>query len=121
MDTGRIWDVMAAAAYLRARGRRQRTNGDEQRYEDLRASFFKALPQNEYGEVEVEVALDAGLMAGTVAMTHGWGNHRTPAMRVAHDHPGANVNRLLPTGPGSFEVLSNQAFMTGIPVEIAAL
>jgi hypothetical protein len=32
-----------------------------------------------------------------------------------------NVNALLPSGPGSCERLSNQAHMTGIPVEIEKL
>jgi hypothetical protein len=32
----------------------------------------------------------------------------------ARRHPGLNPDRLLPTGPGSFEPLSNQAFMTGV-------
>jgi hypothetical protein len=39
-------------------------------------------------------------------------------MRVAAGSPGVNANRLLPTGPGSYEPLSNQAFMTGVPIEI---
>jgi hypothetical protein len=29
-----------------------------------------------------------------------------------------NVNRLLPSGPGSYDPLSTQALMTGIPVEV---
>ena len=37
-----------------------------------------------------------------------------------HQLPGNNVNILLPTGPGSFEKLSNQAFMTGILVTVSA-
>jgi anaerobic selenocysteine-containing dehydrogenase len=74
---------------------------------------------NERGAVEVDVRLDDGLMAGVVAMTHGWGNGRTPGMRVASRHPGVNVNVLLPSGPGSYETVSNQAHMTGIPVEVA--
>lgn len=73
---------------------------------------------NEAGVLEAEVAFDDGLILGTVAMTHGWGNAGTPGMRVAQEHPGVNANRLLPTGVGSFEPLSNQAFMTGIPVEV---
>lgn len=76
---------------------------------------------NEHGALEIEIQCDAGLMPGVVAMTHGWGNARTPGMRVAHDAPGANANALLPIGPGSFDPLSNQAFMTGVPVEIEAL
>ncbi len=73
---------------------------------------------NESGSIRTRVAVDETLRPGVVAMTHGWGNDRTPGMRVAHTHPGVNANELLPTGPGSFEPLSNQAFMTGIPVQV---
>jgi hypothetical protein len=65
------------------------------------------------------LAFDADLLPGVVALTHGWG-HRSDGMRVAGRHPGVNANRLLPTGPGSYEVPSNQAFMTGVPVEVDA-
>ena len=41
-------------------------------------------------------------------------------MRVASERPGVNVNRLLPSGPGSFDPLSNMAYMTGIPGRGAA-
>ena len=75
---------------------------------------------NEWGEIELPVEFDLTLMRGVVAAVHGWGNARTSGMRVAQRHPGANCNRLLPSGPGSFEPLSNQAFMTGVPVEVQA-
>ncbi len=55
-----------------------------------------------------------------MAITHGWGNGSTPGMRVAQQTPGENPNRLLPTGPESFDPLSNQAHMTGVPVEVSA-
>lgn len=71
-----------------------------------------------YGRLETKVEKDASLRPGVVAMTHGWGNARTPGMRVAQGHPGVNVNAILPHGPGSFEKLSNQAFMSGVPVTI---
>jgi anaerobic selenocysteine-containing dehydrogenase len=74
---------------------------------------------NEWGEVVVELRLDPDLKHGVVALTHGWGNAKTPGMRVAHNTPGANQNALLPSGVGSFDPLSNQAFMTGVPVEVA--
>ena len=70
------------------------------------------------GEIEAEAAFDDALRPGVVAMSHGWGNRDTSGLRVARRHPGVNANRLLPSGPGSFEPLSNQAFMTGIPVEV---
>lgn len=40
-------------------------------------------------------------------------------MTVANRYPGVNINALLPYGPGSFEKLSNQAFMSGVPVNIS--
>ncbi|MCB1646344.1 MAG: molybdopterin-dependent oxidoreductase [Pseudomonadales bacterium] len=74
---------------------------------------------NDFGDVTSVVALDETLKPGTVAMTHGWGQQNT-GMSVARQHPGVNANALLPSGPGSYEKLSNQAFMTGIPVSIEA-
>lgn len=71
-----------------------------------------------WGRIEASVWVDATLRAGVVAMTHGWGNERTPGLRVASRYPGVNVNELLPTGPGSYEKLSNQAHMTGVPVVV---
>jgi hypothetical protein len=68
----------------------------------------------------VEVALVDDLRPGVVAMVHGWGNAQSSGMRVAQAHPGVNSNVLLPTGPDSFEALSNQSQMTGIPVHVEA-
>lgn len=70
------------------------------------------------GAIELPVRVDPDLMPGVVAATHGWGHVEATGMRVAHERPGVNVNRLLPSGPGSYDPLSNQAFMTGIPVEV---
>jgi hypothetical protein len=42
-------------------------------------------------------------------------------MRVAQASPGVNASALLPNGQGSFEPLSSQAHMTGVPVEVAPL
>jgi anaerobic selenocysteine-containing dehydrogenase len=92
--------------------------------EDLRARGLEdgAMVRlwNEHGAVEVEVQRDDGLLPGVVALTHGWGNQRTPGMRVAQRTPGVNANALLPIGPDSFEPLSSQAFMTGVAVEMEA-
>ncbi len=77
-----------------------------------------AVISNDNGTIEAEVRFDDGLMSGVVAIPHGWGNRETPGLRVARRTPGANVNRLLPTGPDSFEPLSSQAHMTGIPVTV---
>ena len=73
-----------------------------------------------HGEVTSVVELDDALMPGVVAMVHGWGHAASPRLRVANQHPGANPNALLPIGEGSFEPLSSQAHMTGIPVQVRA-
>jgi anaerobic selenocysteine-containing dehydrogenase len=73
---------------------------------------------NQWGAIEAEIQLDDRLREGVVAMAHGWGNQLTPGMKVAQKYPGVNCNQLLPTGPGSYEKISNQAHMTGIPVSI---
>ena len=81
----------------------------------------KARLWNEHGALELEIAFDPGLMRGVVALTHGWGNRGSTGMRVAARTPGVNANVLLPVGEGSFEPLSSQAFMTGVPVELGPL
>ncbi len=72
--------------------------------------------RSEWGSIDAPVRLSPELRPGVVAVEHGWG--RQGGMRVTADKPGVNVNRLLPSGPGSFDPLSNQAWMTGIPVEV---
>jgi anaerobic selenocysteine-containing dehydrogenase len=74
--------------------------------------------ESDAGAIELPVRVDADLMPGVVAATHGWGHAEAAGMRIASERPGVNVNRLLPTGPGSYDPLSNMAHMTGIPVEV---
>ena len=76
------------------------------------------LVTSDHGEVEAVVAFDEDLKRGVVSMVHGWGHAASPRMRVAHASPGSNPNVLLPIGPGSFEPLSSQSHMTGIPVRV---
>jgi anaerobic selenocysteine-containing dehydrogenase len=74
----------------------------------------------QFGQVRAELVLDETLKPGVVAMSHGWGQARSYGLNTARRFPGANVNELAPVGPGSFEVLSNQAHLTGINVTITA-
>ena len=75
---------------------------------------------NAHGSLQTEVALDDSLRPGTVAMTHGWG-YTGKTMRTASEFSGSNANNLMPSGIDSFEKVSNQAFMTGVPVEVEAV
>ena len=42
-------------------------------------------------------------------------------MKVAGQYRGSNANSLLPSGVGSYEKFSNQAFMTGVPIDVEAV
>ena len=73
---------------------------------------------NQRGEVLAPVRISDEFMQGVVAMSHGWGHQKSRGLQVAQKLPGVNCNKLLPSGRDSFEPLSNQAHMTGIPVEV---
>ncbi|MET0984016.1 MAG: molybdopterin dinucleotide binding domain-containing protein, partial [Steroidobacteraceae bacterium] len=73
---------------------------------------------NSHGRVTTPVMLDDTMLPGVVALSHGYGQDRAPGVRVAMSHPGVNVNRLLPTGLGSYEKLSNMSHMNGVPVAV---
>ena len=76
--------------------------------------------RNEHGELRAELELDEKLAAGTVAMTHGFGNESVSGMPVAQSMPGVNVNVLSPSGPGSFDPVGGMSHLTGINVEVEA-
>ena len=84
------------------------------------ADGARARVWNSFGEVETTISFDPELLPGVVSMSHGWGNRGTSGMRVAQASPGVNASALQPSGPGSFEPLSSQAHMTGVPVEVEA-
>jgi formate dehydrogenase len=92
-------------------------NPDDARLLGLTAGD-RVVVTSDHGEVAADVAIDDELMTGVVSMVHGWGHAASPRLRVAAEHPGTNPNALLPSGPGSFEPLSSQAHMTGIPVTV---
>jgi formate dehydrogenase len=74
---------------------------------------------NDFGDLSIELKVTKDMMPGVVGIEHGWGHASATGMRFAASTPGANANRLLPHGPGSYEPVSNQAHMTGIPVEVS--
>ena len=76
--------------------------------------------QNKFGNVSIELKVSDEMMPGVVGMEHGWGHSKAKGMKFAQSTPGVNANALLPHGPGAFEPVSNQAHMSGVPVEVAA-
>ncbi len=77
------------------------------------------LLSNEHGQVQVMVRLSDDLLPGVVSLAHGGGHRGASGLTAASAVGGANPNAVLPIGPGSFEPLSSQSHMTGIPVTVA--
>jgi anaerobic selenocysteine-containing dehydrogenase len=85
------------------------------------ADGAEVVVESAHGTVTCAIEVDESLMLGVVSMVHGWGHSASPRLRIAHENPGTNPNQLLPSGAGSFEPLSSQAHMTGIPVAVVPL
>src|SRR5829696_1351353 len=76
----------------------------------------EACVESKSGAVNVPVKVTDEMTPGTVALPHGWG-HRG-GWRLAHEHPGANVNLLASAEPEDLERLAGMAFLNGIPVRL---
>ena len=70
-----------------------------------------------YGKIALPARLTEDIVAGTVAIPHGWG-HRGGGWRVANAVGGANVNDLTSNDPDDVEALSGMAWLTGVPIEV---
>jgi anaerobic selenocysteine-containing dehydrogenase len=71
-----------------------------------------------YGEITIGVTTTKDLMAGVIAVPHGWGHKGTGTWRLANRAGGANVNRLTSSEPADVESLSGMAWLTGVPVRV---
>ena len=72
------------------------------------------------GSVEVEVAGSDEVMRGVVSLPHGWGHNRAGVrMAIASAQPGASANDL--TDERFLDVLSGNAALNGVPVEVTSL
>ena len=71
-----------------------------------------------YGEITVPVTATKDLVAGVVAIPHGWGHKGTGGWQLANRAGGANVNRLTSSEPGDVESVSGMAWLTGVPVRV---
>lgn len=72
------------------------------------------------GALQVPLVLSEEMRPGVVSLPHGWG-HGRPGVRlsVAAAHPGASVNDL--TDPARVDLLSGNAAVNGVPVEVLPL
>jgi anaerobic selenocysteine-containing dehydrogenase len=71
-----------------------------------------------YGQIELAVEVTADIMAGVVAIPHGWGHRGTGNLRVANRAGGANVNQLMSSDPDDIEPLAGMVRLTGVPVRV---
>jgi anaerobic selenocysteine-containing dehydrogenase len=71
-----------------------------------------------HGEIELPVIVTKDIVAGVVAVPHGWGHKGTGGWRVANGAGGANVNRLMSSAPEDLERLAGMAHLTGVPVRV---
>jgi anaerobic selenocysteine-containing dehydrogenase len=71
-----------------------------------------------YGEIEIPVVLTKDIVAGVIAIPHGWGHNGAGGWGTANGAGGANVNQLMSSAPEDLEPLAGMARLTGVPVAV---
>jgi anaerobic selenocysteine-containing dehydrogenase len=71
-----------------------------------------------YGRITVPVTATKDLVAGVIAIPHGWGHKGTGGWQLANRAGGANVNQLMSSAPEHVESLSGMSWLTGVPVRV---
>ncbi|WP_460358806.1 molybdopterin-containing oxidoreductase family protein [Mycobacterium sp. ZZG] len=71
-----------------------------------------------YGRITVPVTLTEDIVAGVIALPHGWGHNGSGGWQLANRAGGPNVNQLTSSEPGDVESLSGMAWLTGVPVRV---
>ncbi|MFW6050099.1 MAG: molybdopterin-containing oxidoreductase family protein [Myxococcota bacterium] len=74
--------------------------------------------RTEHAAIELPVRLTDDLMPGTIALPHGWGHAGADGLQVARAAAGANVNRLVASGPDTVERFAGMTHLTGIPATL---
>ncbi len=69
------------------------------------------------GTIRLPVRTSPDLLAGVVAVPHGWG-HQASGQRVAADSRGVNVNILARSGAAHVDPFSGMSHLTGLPVDV---
>lgn len=77
----------------------------------------QAVVTSSAGSIEAPVTISDEMMPGVISLPHGWGHGRPGVrLRVASEHAGVSINDL--TDPASVDLLSGNAVLAGVPVEI---
>ncbi len=66
----------------------------------------------------LRVVVTKDIVAGVVAVPHGWGHKGTGGWQLASGAGGANVNRLMSSAAEDLEKLAGMARLTGVPVRV---
>lgn len=74
-----------------------------------------------YGAITLPICTTKDLVAGVIAVPHGWGHKGTGTWKLANRARGENVNQLTSSEPEDVEYLSGMAWLTGVPVRIEAV
>jgi len=83
------------------------------------AAGSSASVTSQVGKVVAPVEVTDAVMPGVVSLPHGWGyDDESIEMHTARTRPGVNSNSLTDNGP--LDMLSGNAVLNGIPVEVAA-
>lgn len=78
-----------------------------------------AAVRSRVGEIVAPVEISDEVMAGVVSLPHGWGHSREGVrLSVAQQRPGVSINDL--TDPARLDVLTGNASLNGVPVEVVA-
>lgn len=75
--------------------------------------------RSRHGEIEVPVTATKDIVAGVIAIPHGWGHAGTGGWQLANGAGGANVNKLMSSAPEDLEALAGMARLNGVPVSVA--
>ncbi len=77
----------------------------------------KAKVVSQTGEIEIAVEVTDSIRPGVVSIPHGWGHDVDGVdLAIAREHAGVNTNILASTD--TYDVLSGNAVLSGIPVEV---
>lgn len=99
------------------RGPKALINSEDARLRGI-AEGDQVAVRSPYGKIELPATLTEDILAGTVAIPHGWGHGGKGGWRVANRVGGVNVNELTSNDPDDVESLSGMAWLSGVPIEV---
>jgi anaerobic selenocysteine-containing dehydrogenase len=72
-----------------------------------------------HGQIELPVIVTKDIVAGVLAVPHGWSHKGTGGWRLANGAGGANVNRLMSSAPEDLEAGQDGAVDRRVSVRVS--